>query len=413
MPETFPKSIRLLWLRLTVVWAIAWLLGLLAFGIATFILTSRFYDEQIETRLRIQAIAVYGLAFFNEQGDFESELLKYEDELFDADTSVWFVEPGHNPIVHLGKDDDRIAISHLAVIAGDVVRTDADVPQTGFDTRGNPVQVLAIPTYEVTSETPRAAIIVATNPQSTSRAKWLFLIGTLMLILVLGFIGILVGALLARWSLNPLARFISQREQFVSAAAHELRTPLAAINAVIESAGAGNEPPAEALRRLDPLVSRATRGMEDLLLYARLDAGKHLLEQQPIRLDLLVEACLPETGEIEFQAAETIVIGDHRLLKTAVSNLLTNALRHAKSPAGIRVHVANKSITIENDGDEFSTELIVTSSQPFTVAPSTTGSGLGLAIVQMIVKLHGGHVTFENRNESGIENRAWVSIQLP
>lgn len=393
--DHFPNSVRHLWIRLTAVWTIAWFSGLLIFGVTTSYLASQYYDQQLDSRLKIQAIAVYGLAFFNEAGQFESELLKYEEYLLDEDTSLWLIEPSDKPVVHLS-GGDRLSLATLNSIATEVVESDSELRKSGTDNHGQPYQLLAIPTYEADSLDPRAAIMVVTNPSATNSAKQRLLGWTALLFLILGFAGVILGGLIARWSVNPLAKFLHDREKFLSAAAHELRTPLASIKAVVEAGTAGTEEATKSLNRLSPLVLKATNGMEDLLLYARLDAGRELVRKEPIRLDLLIEVCLPEQHEVKLELEETIIQGDERLLRALIRNLLANALRHATNPQQVSIRLSGKVLIFENDGGGFPEEVIAESKSDQQIVSSTTGSGFGLALVQMIVKLHGGRFKLGN-----------------
>jgi len=406
--EAFPASVRRLWLRLTAIWSAAWLSGMIVFATAAVWLAGRHFQSQLDARLRMQAIAVYGVAYFDEAGKFQSDLLKYEDELLEPGSSLWFVEPAESPIFHLGESNERLPEDRLARLAAEIVRTNKEALLTELDTQGQPLRIVARPTYEATSVEPRAAIIVATNPDQVTRAAWRFGLAAIGVALVLGVTGIGVGGLLARYSLQPLAEFIAEREQFLAAAAHELRTPLSAIGAVVESAQAGNEPAATAVDRLRPLVDRATSCTEDLLLYARLEAGTQQLDRQPLRLDLLAECCLPEPPGIRFESEPVTIVGDATLLKTAIRNLLANAQRHAASPDGIRVRVSPNEVVVENDGASFPTAVLHLSQSRFRAAPSQTGSGFGLAIVQMIAQFHGGRLSLEN-TPSGIA-RATITL---
>lgn len=394
--KNLPASVRRLWLRLTAIWSAAWLSGMIVFAIAAVWLAGRHFQSQLDARLRMQAIAVYGVAYFDETGKFQSDLLKYEDELLEPGSSLWFVEPAQPPVFHLGEGNGRLPRERLARLAAEVVQTNKEALLSEPDSQGQPLRLAVRPTYEATSVTPRAAIIVAMNPDQVTRAAWRFGLATICVALVLGITGIGVGGLLARRSLQPLADFIAEREQFLAAAAHELRTPLAAIGAVVESAQAGNEPAATAVERLRPLVDRATSCTADLLLYARLEAGTQQPERQPLRLDLLAECCLPESTGIRFESEPVTLVGDATLLTTAIRNLLANAQRHAASPEGIRVRVSPHEVVIENDGAGFPDAVLRLSQSRFRAAPSQTGSGFGLAIVQMIAHLHGGRLSLEN-----------------
>jgi signal transduction histidine kinase len=394
--ERMPKSVRKLWLRLTATWSIAWSLGLLLFALVAIQLASLYYDQQVDSRLRIQAIAVYGLAYFDDDGTFESDLLSYETELFEEGAAVWFVEPGTPPVFHLGSGDRRLANSELVEIANLVVKEKADVLKTMNGVAGQRLRLLAIPTYQGTSEVPKAAIIVAVDPQSATRAKWAFVLASLGAATLLGLLGIGVGGFLAKSSLSPLSEMMKRREQFLSAAAHELRTPLASIQAVVESAGAGNEPAEVALDRIGPLVKKATSNVDDLLLHARLNADRIQLNPSLTRLDLLVEACIPEDAHVELHAEETTINCDSQLVTVAIRNLLSNAQRHAGSSGRVFVRVAGPQVIVENEGDPFPHAVLESSQQQMAVSPSSTGNGLGLPTVQMIAQLHDGRLELEN-----------------
>ena len=170
MNEPLPKSVRLLWVRLTLVWSALWLIGLFIFAAVTSQLANRYYKEQVDSRLEIQANAIYGLAFFNDAGEFESELLDYEDELFEPTAAVWFVEPTDPPKFHLA-DDQRLSEEKLVGIAKAVLWSEEEVLESGIDQFGQPYRLLAIPTYEVDDVVPRAAIIVINNPESLQLAR--------------------------------------------------------------------------------------------------------------------------------------------------------------------------------------------------------------------------------------------------
>jgi len=394
--DRLPRSVRKLWLRLTATWSIAWLLGMVLFALVAVQLASRYFDQQVDSRLRIQAIAVYGLAYFDDDGTFKSDLLSYETELFEEGAAVWFVEPGTPPVFHLGSDDRRLADSELVEIANQVVKEKTDILTTVIGSAGQRLRLLAIPTYQGTSEVPKAAVIVAVDPQSATRAKWGFVVASMAIAMLLGVLGIAVGAFLAKSSLRPLSEMMKRREQFLSAAAHELRTPLASIQAVVESACAGNEPAEVALDRIGPLVQKATSNVDDLLLYARLNADRIEIRPTPTRLDLLVEACIPEDAHVELHAEETTINCDSQLVTVAIRNLLSNALRHARSSGRVFVRVAGPQVIVENEGDPFPHAVLQSSQQPMAVSPSSTGNGLGLPTVQMIAQLHDGRLELKN-----------------
>ena len=209
--------------------------------------------------------------------------------------------------------------------------------------------------------------------------------------------GVLIGASLARRTLRPVLDSIEQRERFLAAAAHELRTPVASLGAVCASARAGDEPPDEALDRIAGLVEGMTGEVEQLLLFARLDAGPGL-DRKPVRLDLLAEAALPEEG-VELHASETVIEADPALVEVAVRNLVENARTHGAPP--IQVTVGDGRVSIDDAGPGIDPELRTRATEPFEKSPASTGAGLGLAIVHLVAELHGGALRLEDRPGGG------------
>lgn len=94
--------------------------------------------------------------------------------------------------------------------------------------------------------------------------------------------------------------------------------------------------PDRAPERLRGMIERTGNVVDDQLLYARLDSGGHPLTRARVRLDLLVEAALPEGTRIRTDMADSIVFVDPSLIEVAIRNLTANASRHA-SQEGVRV----------------------------------------------------------------------------
>src|SRR3954471_1935825 len=112
-------------------------------------------------------------------------------------------------------------------------------------------------------------------------------------------LGVIVVAMLtaAVWSLlgyllEPVTRSLQAQESFLAAAAHDLRTPLATLAALLDTAQHGVTEREEALNRAARLAARSGGVIDDLLLRARLAAGTRGVELRPARLDQLVEGVL-------------------------------------------------------------------------------------------------------------------------
>jgi two-component system, OmpR family, sensor kinase len=202
--------------------------------------------------------------------------------------------------------------------------------------------------------------------------------------------------------------------RFAADASHELRTPLAAIRGYAELARRhpGTLPPevAHALSRVEAESARMSALVEDLLLLARLDAGRPL-ESRPVDLTRLAidatsdaRAAGPDhRWQLELPEGPVLVPGDDQRLYQVLANLLSNARVH--TPAGTTVTVA-----LRPDGPRGVAELSVTDNGPgipaglrpdlferFVRGDSSRSraagsTGLGLSIVAAVIAAHNGTV---------------------
>lgn len=149
-------------------------------------------------------------------------------------------------------------------------------------------------------------------------------------------------------------------------------------------------------------MSRTAQVVDDLLIFARLEAGSQVLECEKLRLDLLVETCLPEESAIRLDASPTLVEGDPRLLRVALRNLIDNA--RTQGPCRddeIHVSVLDGIVTVADQGAGFPPEVLAVLETSPAFAPSARGSGLGPTIARRIATLHGGDLALDNRSAGG------------
>jgi two-component system OmpR family sensor kinase len=223
-------------------------------------------------------------------------------------------------------------------------------------------------------------------------------------------LGHVEGALVARQASEDKVR------QFVADASHELRTPLASIRGYSElTRRGGYELPEDVVRSLGRIESesiRMTSLVEDLLLLARLDAGRELVlgevDLVPLMVDAVSDAhaASPEHDwQLSTPEGGVLVTGDRGRLHQVVANLLANARTH--TPAGTKVLAAlsveggDALISVTDDGPGISPGLLPVLFERFArgdgsrsrVAGST---GLGLAIVSAVVEAHSGTVSVES-----------------
>jgi len=238
-----------------------------------------------------------------------------------------------------------------------------------------------------------------------------------------------IGALVT--NLNSLfervQQLIEQERQFTGDAAHELRTPLAAIRAQAQVAqGAADD--AERIRALNGVIAgcdRATHTVDQMLTLARLEPDAVSFHPGPVDLGVTLKESIGELAPVALAKTMDVgltngsgvtVFGDAGLLAILFRNLIDNAIRY--SPPGTAVDVAV-------DATESHARVIVTDAGPgipadqrgnvgrrFYRAPGTQapGSGLGLSIVQRIVDLHRGTLQLDTAS-TGIGLQ--VVVRLP
>jgi two-component system sensor histidine kinase TctE len=203
---------------------------------------------------------------------------------------------------------------------------------------------------------------------------------------------------------------IRAQKRFVADAAHQLRTPLAAV--MLHAEWAQRAPDGaterEALRALHRSVERAGRMSQQLLSLARTDPGAtNAVELKLLDLVALArrvgEEWIPRAlkRDIDFGLivpdTPVRIIGDDRLLSELLSNLIDNALRYSK-PAG-RVSVIVEAglqpkLAVQDDGPGIPEDERVRIFERFYRMPGSDGDGcgLGLAIVEEIARLHSSTV---------------------
>ncbi|WP_411201804.1 quorum sensing histidine kinase QseC [Kosakonia cowanii] len=207
-----------------------------------------------------------------------------------------------------------------------------------------------------------------------------------------------------------------RERRFTSDAAHELRSPLAALKVQTEVAQLSDDDPTARARALSQLhlgIDRATRLVDQLLTLSRLDSLEHMEDVETLELDALLQSAVMETYHSAQQAGMDIRLhlnahgvrrqGQQLLLSLLIRNLLDNAIRYSPPGSVVDLTLEANSLSVRDNGPGVSDEALARIGERFYRPPgqSETGSGLGLSIVQRIAALHQMQATFANHPEGG------------
>ncbi|HUB70093.1 MAG TPA: HAMP domain-containing sensor histidine kinase [Acidimicrobiales bacterium] len=226
--------------------------------------------------------------------------------------------------------------------------------------------------------------------------------------------------------LGRLEANMAEQQRFAANASHQLRTPLAITQTLLDVArkDPGHDT-GELVERLHVVNTRAIDLTEALLLLSRADLRSFTPEQ--VDLSLIVEEAtetlLPLADKygvtIETCGELTPAVGSEALLLQLSTNLVHNAIVHNLPEQGTvwvttSLHSETVVLTVENTGDKLAPQLVPGLVEPFVrgnerVRTDHAGTGLGLAIVKSITQAHNGALTLTPRAAGGL----YVTVHLP
>ena len=223
-----------------------------------------------------------------------------------------------------------------------------------------------------------------------------------------------LNALLAR-----VAESLAREQRFTADAAHELRSPLAALKVQAEVLAMSSDEAEQQhhLGNIHESIDRANRLTEQLLTLARLDPMQALPDAQPIDWQRSAHQALQS---VNLQAREKRVqlklecacgfgqvfppLGNEVLLQLMLRNLLDNAIRYSPPNSHVTLTLAANGLTVCDRGSGIAAEHLPRIRERFYRPPgqSQQGSGLGLSIVERIADLHGLRLDLANADGGGL-----------
>ncbi len=220
-----------------------------------------------------------------------------------------------------------------------------------------------------------------------------------------------------------LDRLLETERRFTADAAHELRTPLAALKTQAQVArGASDD--AMRVRALEGVVAgcdRATRLVDQLLTLARLEPAEAGRPAEPCDLAALARRVVAELApaalarriDIELAAPESAPVQGHGdLLEVLLRNLVDNAVRYSPEGTTIKVELGAAGLSVTDEGPGVAAADRAKLGRRFyrILGSGQSGSGLGLSIVRRIAEIHGARLAFgEGPGGRGLR----VSVEFP
>lgn len=227
------------------------------------------------------------------------------------------------------------------------------------------------------------------------------------------------------WMAERIGDLIERQKELLRAVSHELRTPLARLFFVLDEAQTTAEAAVKDrhLGRMEKSLTELNGLIEELLTFVRLEdeeAYAAVTERTDVHRLLAdlpdVAAELRADIAVSFQCPPVNLPAEARLLRRAALNLLTNAVRHARSQVDITAHSAGDTffLTVDDDGEGIPAEARQHLFEPFFRLDESRnarlgGTGLGLAIVRRVAQRHGGRVSVGDSPQGG----ARFVLELP
>jgi two-component system sensor histidine kinase CpxA len=223
-----------------------------------------------------------------------------------------------------------------------------------------------------------------------------------------------------------LAALAVAERRLLADVSHELRSPLTRLTVALGLARQQKGEPDTHLDRIEHEAANLDRGIGQLLALARADSGVDDHERQPTDVTALVDEVIAD-ADFEARAINRRVVGEAAtpwvrsatpdLLRSAVENVVRNAVRHTGPGTTVQVSTkttpATLTIVVRDHGPGIPIEELGELFRPFrrgrASAATPGGMGLGLAIAERAMQRHGGSIRASNAADGGLV----VELHLP
>ena len=209
---------------------------------------------------------------------------------------------------------------------------------------------------------------------------------------------------------------LTKERHFTSNAAHELRTPIAVIDTLTQTAIKTQD--LSLLPKIQAASDHARRQIEQLLILARLDANARLSETTSVDLHTVAQTVCADllnihthTVDIQLHGEMTNLASTPEMMYILLKNIIENALAHTPVNGNIHIQInntPNPSLEVTDSGAGIAPEKLAHITERFYRAEQRhEGFGIGLSIVQRICELHHAQLLIQNRGDgqSGLRVR--------
>ena len=357
-------------------------------------------------------------------------ILVVEDELnIREEVMDWLRFEGYNVI---GAENGRIALETITQAEPDLIISDIRMPEMNghqllLEIRSNP-DLLHIPFIFLTASAERASVRKGMDIGADDYLTKPFTHAEVLRAVEARLVKKIAHDVLVQTQFDVLNSALGEerekrllKSRLVAMFSHDFRNPLASI---IMSAGilrnyAHRLTPEKTARQLDRIDGAAhllLQMLDEMLVVAEMESGHLAFEPQPVELEELVQIIVEEFQLIDQNEHQLVlhstvrgkVNADPKLLRHALANLLSNALKYSPSKTEVTISLQAQDGTlylkVQDRGIGIPEESLPHLFDPFYRADNargTNGTGLGLSILQECVSLHNGQITVESQEDQG------------